>query len=614
MARRGKDALIYALLAGGAAAAGVLISYTALAAQFDNNAYDWFFRLHPGGRRAVEAVVLAIDEHTLQSKGGIRGMRVALAEALERLSAKPPKVVAVDLTLAEAGEPEEDAALEAAFAKTRGLVLASEMMPDASGWQDPPGLFRNGAAAVGHVNALPGPYDDINRRIPLERVAGRQRRWALSVEALRLWKDGGAIEESPADVTVAGARIESKRDEGRPLWVNYRPTESVLHVSLADAAADSAWAEKLQGRVVFVGVTALSAARDRLFTPLSRGMQMTGVEIHAQAFETMANGAPLRSTSLLTPALVASGIAALAALVFMLLQGWMAYAAGALVLLAAHFAPYVFFRQGFVLPAFAPVAAGWLAVIACAAWQHFFVRRQLEQSEAATARYQQALHFVAHEMRTPLTAIQGSSELISRYKLPEEKQKQLGQMINSESKRLAGMITNFLNVERLTAGEMDLRRTDFAVEEVVRACVERARPLAERKRIAIACDADGEARVEGDRELLEYAVYNLVTNAIKYSPAETEVRVAWKAEGGSARVSVKDQGMGMTEQEVKGLFRKFYRTKKAEESGVAGTGIGLSIVDQIVSHHGGRMEVASEPEKGSTFTIVLPARATPGAR
>jgi signal transduction histidine kinase len=285
-----------------------------------------------------------------------------------------------------------------------------------------------------------------------------------------------------------------------------------------------------------------------------------------------------------------------------------------LVLIAAHFVPYAFFRQGFVLPAFAPVAAGWLAVIGCAAWQHFFVRRQLRQSEAATARYQQALHFVAHEMRTPLTAIQGSSELISRYKLPEEKQKQLGQMINSESKRLAGMITNFLNVERLTAGEMDLRKAEVAVDEMVRACVDRAKPLAERKGISIACEADGEARVEGDRELLEYAVYNLVTNAIKYSPAETEVRVVWGAKGGSARVSVKDQGMGMTEQEVKGLFRKFYRTKKAEESGVAGTGIGLSIVDQIVSHHGGRVEVASQPEKGSTFTIVLPARVTPGAR
>jgi two-component system, OmpR family, sensor kinase len=78
-------------------------------------------------------------------------------------------------------------------------------------------------------------------------------------------------------------------------------------------------------------------------------------------------------------------------------------------------------------------------------------------------------------------------------------------------------------------------------------------------------------------------------------------------DGGHLRVSVRDQGIGIDAKELRNIFRKFYRTRKAEASGEAGTGIGLSIVEQIVVNHGGRMEVASTPGKGSTFTIIVPA-------
>ena len=94
---------------------------------------------------------------------------------------------------------------------------------------------------------------------------------------------------------------------------------------------------------------------------------------------------------------------------------------------------------------------------------------------------------------------------------------------------------------------------------------------------------------------------------MKYSPQRTEVTVTGWKDGGHIRVAVKDQGIGMDQKEVKQIFQKFYRTKKAEESGEAGTGIGLSIVYQIVEQHGGRIEVTSQPGAGSCFTLVLPA-------
>jgi signal transduction histidine kinase len=138
-------------------------------------------------------------------------------------------------------------------------------------------------------------------------------------------------------------------------------------------------------------------------------------------------------------------------------------------------------QSGIVFPYFASVSAAWLPVAGAATYQHFTVRRQLRESETDKARYRQAIHFVTHEMRTPLTAIQGSSELMGRYALPEEKRKQMAQMINSESKRLARMIQTFLDVERLTEGQMELKRDSFPTSDDVVSCMERVRPLAERK-------------------------------------------------------------------------------------------------------------------------------------
>jgi signal transduction histidine kinase len=209
-------------------------------------------------------------------------------------------------------------------------------------------------------------------------------------------------------------------------------------------------------------------------------------------------------------------------------------------------------------------------------------------------------------MKTPLTAIQGSSELIGRYNLTEDKRKQMASMINAESKRLARMIQTFLDVEKLSEGEIELKREVFPISGIVDNCLLRIGPGAEAKNIAIHVGEIAAVSLTGDRELMEYAVYNLLTNAVKYSPAGTEVLVTAITHGDRLHVSVRDQGMGMDEKELRSIFRKFYRTKRAEASGESGTGIGLSIVEQIVAHHRGRVEVTSEVGKGSCFTIVAP--------
>jgi signal transduction histidine kinase len=334
------------------------------------------------------------------------------------------------------------------------------------------------------------------------------------------------------------------------------------------------------------------------------------VEIHADSLETMAHQLFITDVPEIWQLVWSALLVAAAGLSFRYLPGWAAYLAGLGIVLAGTLAPYVAFTARRVLPFTSSASAAWFGAIASAAYYHLVTRRNLRRSEAERARYQQAMHFVTHEMRTPLSAIQGSSELISRFALTEEKRKQVALLINSESKRLARMVEIFLNVERLSAGQMELKREAISVAAMVAICVDRTRPLAERKHIGIRLQPIApEIELTGDRELMEYACYNLLTNAVKYSPQRTEVTITVLKDASHVRIAVKDQGIGMDQKEVKLIFHKFYRTKKAEQSGEAGTGIGLSIVQQIVEQHGGEIEVTSEPGKGSCFTLVLPASA-----
>jgi signal transduction histidine kinase len=387
----------------------------------------------------------------------------------------------------------------------------------------------------------------------------------------------------------------------------YPPELTVPRISMKRLLDDPSLAAQFAGKVVFVGVTATSEVRDRLLTPYT---STAGTEINAAAFETMAQDAFLADVGTLWENVIAVLLLVAIGLAFRYLPGWWAYGAGAIIITVAMLTPYVFFLNHRVFPFATSFFVAWLGTLTAASYYHLVVRRNLRIEQTSRERYQQAMHFVTHEMRTPLSAIQGSSELISRYPLTEDKRKQIALLINSESKRLARMVEIFLNVERLSAGQMELKREAISIKDMMEVCVERVRPLAERKHIGMTLEPiAAQLYVTGDRELLEYACYNLLTNAVKYSPQRTDVTASARKSDSLIQIAVQDQGIGMDQKEVKQIFQKFYRTKKAEESGEAGTGIGLSIVQQIVEQHGGKIEVTSRPGHGSCFTVVMAARA-----
>ena len=212
---------------------------------------------------------------------------------------------------------------------------------------------------------------------------------------------------------------------------------------------------------------------------------------------------------------------------------------------------------------------------------------------------------IAHEIKTPLTAIQGSSEMISESWVPEEQRLEMAGLIHKESKRLTGLVHTFLSVERLASGSIPLEKRPVALRQGCEEVVERGRLYAARKNIRVELRAP-DIQLKADQELLSFALYNLITNGVKYSPKSTSILVA--AEDGPAMVtvSVADQGQGILPAERERIFERFYRTKLDEKGSEEGTGIGLALVKEIVQQHGGQIFVESQPGAGSRFTKTLP--------
>src|SRR5581483_4733967 len=256
-----------------------------------------------------------------------RNMRSILAEALEKIRDAGASSVAIDVILADRGDEAEDARLETAMRRlSRSLILSSELVRGE--WEHPLPRFAAQARSIGQVDLEPDRLDGVSRQIPLAEAAQGSRRWALSLEAYRVFCSNTAVEarnfqvvESPHDVEIFDRRIPTEsRSSGRPLLVRYLasgiPTLSVLNI---DQHRDM-----LHNRAVFLGVTALSAARDRLVSPL--GQNLSGVEVHAHAFETIARGQfliPARDTTVL---LLCASLALAVGAIFWLLPGWRAYA------------------------------------------------------------------------------------------------------------------------------------------------------------------------------------------------------------------------------------------------------------------------------------------------
>lgn len=228
--------------------------------------------------------------------------------------------------------------------------------------------------------------------------------------------------------------------------------------------------------------------------------------------------------------------------------------------------------------------------------------------ELAVARLQsEFVSAVSHEFRTPLTTLRHMTDILERGAVTEERRSRYYAMLGRETERLHRLVESLLDFGRMEAGRAPYRFASLDAEALVRELVDdfRSETIAERHPISISSCA-GSHTVRGDREALSRAVWNLLDNAVKYSPGATPIAVETACEGQRLAIRVRDEGAGIPREELREIFRKFVRGQSAKETGAKGTGIGLAMVDHIARAHGGAIEVQSEPNNGSTFTLWLP--------
>lgn len=220
---------------------------------------------------------------------------------------------------------------------------------------------------------------------------------------------------------------------------------------------------------------------------------------------------------------------------------------------------------------------------------------------------------IVHELRTPLAALTAASHLLQRSDLPADQRTKLSQTILNEVQRLNDLTTDFLELSRLESGRTHFEREPVHLGGLVQESLEVVRAQAESKEIKLETEIDPSLTpVHGDRKILKQLLLNLLTNAIKYSPPESVVTVVLRSEGNEVLMEVRDTGRGISPEDQKRLFQRFFRAGNAQDE-VQGTGLGLVIAKRIAESHEGSISVESTLGKGSTFTVRLPERPSTGA-
>ncbi|MBV9616641.1 MAG: PAS domain S-box protein [Ktedonobacteraceae bacterium] len=214
---------------------------------------------------------------------------------------------------------------------------------------------------------------------------------------------------------------------------------------------------------------------------------------------------------------------------------------------------------------------------------------------------------VSHEFRTTLTGIQGFSELLRDEDFDVAEVKEYANDINTDALRLNRMISELLDLERMKSGKMSLHLSKFDVNTVLQEVAERMILIAPNHTLRLDID-ESLSPFEGDYDKVMQLVTNLVSNAVKYSPAHSEIFLKSRQEGNNIHIIVQDQGIGIPEDAQKAIFVPYSRIHSAKTRYIQGVGLGLAIVQQIVQMHEGHIWVESKLGHGSTFHVILPMK------
>jgi signal transduction histidine kinase len=252
--------------------------------------------------------------------------------------------------------------------------------------------------------------------------------------------------------------------------------------------------------------------------------------------------------------------------------------------------------------------AGLALVLGVAALGGYLLLRDVNRDVRMNEMRSQFVASVSHELKTPLTSIRMFAETLAMGRSRDERTRgEYLETIVNESERLARLVDNVLDFSKIEQGKKIYRLRPTRLENVASSAARAMQfPLAQQGFQLHLSVQEEMPELEADPDAIEQAILNLLTNAMKYSGDARDIDLRLAARNGDAIIQVVDHGLGLTPDERKRVFEKFYRAPSHESQLIAGTGLGLTLVEHIAKAHGGRVEVESAPGAGSTFRIVLP--------
>ncbi|MCJ7734383.1 MAG: GAF domain-containing sensor histidine kinase [Anaerolineales bacterium] len=212
-----------------------------------------------------------------------------------------------------------------------------------------------------------------------------------------------------------------------------------------------------------------------------------------------------------------------------------------------------------------------------------------------------------HQIRTPLSALNAATHLIKSNRVDDLQKKKMIDIMEAEIEALSDMSSSFLDLARLQSGRKQYSVNEFNIRELIIECYDIFYSDAQQHTIKFILDIpETLPRVLGDRKQLKHALTNLLNNAVKFNHEGGEIKLRAIAKKKEVIISLSDSGLGIPEDEQDHIFEKFYRVRSHRDQ-VPGTGLGLSVVKQIITDHGGSISLTSEVNVGTTFTVTLPA-------
>jgi len=404
--------------------------------------------------------------------------------------------------------------------------------------------------------------------------------------------------------------------DSEQVYIRYRKAGTYPRTSFEDVMTGKFPKGHFKNKIILIGNDHGGSVREYVKTPFSRDAKaMTLVELHANMLDTLIKN----DGSVPAPPWLNVIITLLISILTVHVLFTMKPVKSLSILVVTGILLLLFGAVGF-WPAgyWIKMAHPFLAIFLCyyffipyrliienrRSWEYYQKNKLLSQVEELKGNF---ISMMSHDLKTPLARIQGMTDVILKDSQPlSSQQREAVDTIRHSGDDLLKFINAILNYSRIESQGVELHMQSRDVNSLLKDVIRKHEFLAKVKRIPIEFESEPLFPIQVDPELMKQVFSNLIENAIKYSPEESQVRVHSEEKDGKVIVTVVDQGPGIPQDEVNNIFMKFFRSKNAKSSPIKGSGLGLYLAKYFTELHQGRLFVESTYGKGSTFTVELP--------